>query len=230
MDIKTIPVYWKKSLEFFKKDNLKIYLLLTLNTWIRSIKILVRNFWWLFVIDLVCIWILPQTPNALSVALNTLLLYATIMTARPSLEAKDFSYYLKYLRGIWVVLLIFALAYSLGNLCAFLVFPVVFFFFDSNLSPWSFFKACKQSFKALACFTPIFGALLILPILCALLWTLLVMAIFSSPSTLFQFVPFRMVVLALLYLFFDALVIMNIASLSVLYTKLKHENFNLLFQ
>lgn len=230
MDIKAVPSYWKKSLEFFKKDNLKLYLLLTLKTWVRSITLLLRTFWWLFAIDLVCVWTFAVTPNLVTLTINAILLYAAIMTARPSLEAKNLAYYIGYLPSIWVVLLFFGLAYFMGNIFAFILLPLPFFFLDSNRSLGSFFKACKQSLKALVCFAPIFLALLIIPVMCALLWTLIIWAIFSSPSELFHVTLFRMIALGLLYVFFDALVILNISGISVLYTKLKHENFNLLFQ
>lgn len=229
MDIKAVPLCWKKSLEFFKKDNLKLYLLLTLNTVVRSIKILVRNFWWLLVLDLISVWLL-QIPNLITIFFNTLLLYATVLTTRSSVEAKDWRYYLAYLPSIWVVMLFFALGLFVGNIFAFALLPTLFFFFDSDRSLCSFFTSLTQSFKALVCFAPIFGALLILPIVCAFLWSVIIWAIFTSPSTLFNYTLFRMVTLGLLYLFFDLLVIANISSMAVLYTKLKHENFNLLFQ
>lgn len=230
MNMSTVVSSWKKSLEFFKKDNLKLYVLITLNTILRSSKILLRNFWWLLLADLVCAWIGTAELYLVSLGINCLLLYVAIMTVRPSLEAKEYSYYISYSKGIWVVALLLLSTCFLNNIFAFFVLPLAFFFFDSNLGLRGFATSCKQWVKMLILFTPTLIGLFIVPIFTILLWTAIVFGIFLLPVKMFEFLLFRTLIFSVLYPIFYFFALINITVISVLYTKLKHENFNLLFQ
>lgn len=255
MDTNTILNSWKKSLSFFTKDSLTLIALATANTAFRSIKILLRNFWWLlFSIILVLsyfFYTLPSTisPSLFSVLVSvlsafmvylitiTVMIYLITMTVRPSLEAKNMFYYKKYIRGLIVILLLFFVGALLGNWFILLSYPMIFFFLDSDLSLKSLWVSCIRTIRSYVYFLPLFAALGIfwLLILAFGLSIFTLLTLFGSmffillpqltpPDWLAYCLPITIVVI------FDVCIVLYCAALSVIYTKLKHEHFHLIFE
>ncbi|MFH1461545.1 MAG: hypothetical protein ABIF12_01195 [bacterium] len=129
---------WKKSLEFFAIDNLKLFFLVSLNNTKRSIEIFFRKFWYLLVSILITISILfiLYPKNIASDGLNSgivpispvlgfiflllglilfvyliLLMFIPYLVVRPSVEAKNVFYFKKHLSRIWGFLFIFFMVF-----------------------------------------------------------------------------------------------------------------------
>ena len=101
---------WKDSLEIVRPKNFKLFLLVTLNSIVQTYKILITRFWWLF--GLFCIMVFSffymmmqgktlsspvlMTAMAIGFLFALLLLFITMLAARPSTLKKNISYFLSY--------------------------------------------------------------------------------------------------------------------------------------
>lgn len=124
---------WKKSLEFFGMDNLKLFLLVSLNNTKRSIVIFFSKFWWLLgggLITVSIVFILSSKYIPLYGLNNNstqitpfigfiflllgfilsffliLLMFIPYLIVRPSVEAKNYFYFKKHLKRVWGFLFI----------------------------------------------------------------------------------------------------------------------------
>ncbi len=222
----SVSVYWKKSLSLFKKGELKLYLLGTLVTFLRSAKLYLCHFW-----PLLCVTLVAHIKNSFALGfeqisffkmllllLMVLNAYVMLVVTRPSTEAKGFGYYQRYLIGAWI-----CIPFALKP--PFWLYPVlimpIYFFFDSHLTAWGFYRAITQTIRAFWYFWPslvIIGlGISLVPLLLSYLITLV-----AHPQSLLYIIPVVIAHTLFGLLFFSAF--------SVLYTKLKHEHFNLLFR
>src|SRR5436190_21360269 len=93
---------WGDSLSLLKPKNLKLFVLVTLKSIIDAYKVLVVYWWWLFAIIAGC-YIMPyawtdslmvyEYAEIISRCAYQVLLFATIVSTRPSLMPKDWDYF-----------------------------------------------------------------------------------------------------------------------------------------
>jgi hypothetical protein len=259
MESKTISTCWRDSLAYFKKDNLKLYLLGSLGTWQRALNILVHRFWWLFIAWFswlgFLVWhsgiegLTTMFPGSLvklttgiiiTWFLQAAIYYVIIMAIRPSLEPKDYAYFIKYAYNFWLFFIsgIFASNILVLSLIA---LPLLFFL-DSDQSAKSLYLSLIRGIKAMVYFLPFFLFVLLAPIpliaiitLITLLplliafkfmypeWSLFAMKL-SAPLLPRWFAIISTVQTA----FFAELgAILALAALCVFYIKIKHEHSDL---
>ncbi len=104
---------WRDTLKFLKWSEFKLILLVSLKSSIDAIKLLIKYFWWLLIIRSI-----PWLSGTASLALllsgitSYVLFYAMILALRPSLERKNFQYFINYaghLPGLFVTGIVFVL-------------------------------------------------------------------------------------------------------------------------
>jgi len=146
---------WSDSLEIFKKKNFILFSLASLNTFRRSLILLVTYFWGIFLAFLAfelyfTFWghqFVPAYSNIVFSVLRPFLYFYAILAARPSIERKDMQYFASYMQkfmGVFGVFLFFMYFPFQPLLFPFLLFA--FHYLDSK----SGFKNCFISFfKAL---------------------------------------------------------------------------------
>ncbi len=88
---------WKESLNLFRWSNFKLFLLVSLKTTIRTLTLLITNFWWLIGIFIILRLTLPGVAHYFSF----ILMFAYFLILRPSLEPKDWLYFKTYFYKLW---------------------------------------------------------------------------------------------------------------------------------
>ncbi len=263
MDNKTISSCWRDSIVYFKKENLKLYILGSLGTWKRALEILIHRFWWLFLawlfwlgylvwglgIDaLATSWVTSLSGFFLKITMavfvtwffQAMIYYVIIMALRPSIEAKDYAYFMKYSHSFW---LFFIVGIFTSNLIFFsLITLPLLFFLDSDQSLKSLYLSLIRGFKAMVYFLPFFLAIVIALILMigiiavAALLPLLIISKFIYPEwalfTLKLSEPllprwFATVATVQTAIFVELGVVLGLAALCVFYIKVKHEHADL---
>ena len=228
MEEQKLLTHWKQSLKPFKKGNLKLYLLGSLATWLRTVKAITRSFWWLLLAKWAANIIAFQTKatdNASFIMLilaDILFFYIAVMTVRPSIEIKNYRYYWQY--SISIVLLL--LLSPLNNVSFFVLIAfMLLFFLDSGLSLLGFIKSVEQTLKTLIFFAPACMIFTVLAIATyALTLPLLLLAI--NTHWLQHQVIFWIPYLIIRDLFF----LLVLSAIAVYYIKIKHEHFDFLFE
>lgn len=229
MQVSTLRNSWKESLELFHKTNIKLFCLGMLNNWTISLKILIRFFWWLFLGGLILFTIpsteYPLVAKFITISLEIILLYVMIMTVRPSLEAKNYSYYSRYLMVLIPILLFMPLIY-LSSLFIPLIALCLLFYVDSTLSPKGFCKALVQTGKAFLNFLPATSIIFIIASLFAALGSY----IYDIMCT----ASLHWLLMALIKCFGlcikTALILLCLSTITIYYIKIKHAHFKLLFE
>jgi hypothetical protein len=92
----TLVQSWIDSLQLLKPKNLQLFALVTLKSIVEAYKLLLKYFWWLFVLTLVCGVAVRWNPASFATAhswLYQLLLFATCLATRPSVAKKDCAYF-----------------------------------------------------------------------------------------------------------------------------------------
>ncbi len=108
----TLLQAWGDSLSLLKPKNLKLFLLVTLKSIIEAYKLLFKYWWWLYVIIIGSLLV----PYFIDVSLLTyirlekifcwvyqVLLFATLVTTRPSAEQKNCNYFRRYIPYFLIV-------------------------------------------------------------------------------------------------------------------------------
>jgi len=255
MNSQSLLKYWKESLDIFiSKGELKLYLLGTLLTFKRALTIIVKKFWWLlFLQSFLCALFFalkamelmsPDTYGSLNRLLLSLiapiiLSYLAIMTTRPSLEAKNYNYFIKYLTYIWPLILYFIAAKYLpiiyrGPLSILFIALSYFFFFDSSYSPLSLLASLYRSLKLSFFFFPAYLILSGLLFVTSYPFEYLMLMSFGLYDPIRMASPFNKPLILLVYLLIVFVINMTYSllvysAISVFYTKLKHKYYNLLF-
>jgi len=222
MDTKKLLVYWKESLKLFEPANLSLYLLGCLNTVKLSASIILRYFWWVFFI-LVILHAghlpkiyggLPNLGTNITVLLHIIMLFGYVMTMRPSIEPKEAAYYLAYVPGIWGVGLTYLLV---GPYLLPLAALVLLFFFDTALGLKDYALSWIRAGKLLFYFLPAVGIIALAKLLLNICW-------YWFAYRMDAFVPgLSIPLLAVIHM-------INYASLTVFYLRVKHNHFNLIFE
>lgn len=242
---KTLISKWAESIQTFKPANLKIFILASLNTVIRSLGIIVKNLWWMILFVLVPLalsstklfflqfipgvglWVTFYKYVLLFVGFlpAAFLTFFIFLTVRPSVENKNIYYFMRYSKYFIFFLLIFflqALAsrYFFHILYIFPFFWIIsFFFLDSKGKFVSIFSSIFNGFKAAVFYLPM------LFILGLFNWGRAILS-----NKLLFLTQYDLLISKILG--FGAFVIIGllmelllISFLSVYYTKIKHSDF-----
>ncbi len=205
---------WRDSLALFSWSQIKLCLLGTVATWLRSMTIMFRLFWWLIVgLFALGYWCPFGWSRFVVFMMWLVLLYLIMLSVRPSLERKDYFYFGHYILRIWaigVVLILFKYCGVTQILLAWLLF-----YFDSNGSLNAVVSTLKATFKMYLFFLPFFAVLSLVAFILGYFYSWL-MGFFDIP---------------LLKTFFSLVISLFVCSvLSVYYIKLKHQHYKLIFE
>jgi len=112
----TLLQAWADSLSLLKPKNLKLFLLVTVKSIIDAYKVLLKYWWCLFAIivllygaiflqvDIVtCLW----ADKMATYFFYDILVFATLVAVRPSLEQKNWAYFRRYIIYVVPVILIY---------------------------------------------------------------------------------------------------------------------------
>lgn len=213
---------WKDSLKLFHKANLTLYILGCLNTAKLAGWLMIKHFWWAYVI-LISLHIghLPKIHGAIpnlatnaTILLHILLLFGYLLSMRPSIEPKTSQYYTSYLAGLWAV----AASYLLVQQYLLPVAAIVLlFFFDSTLTLRDYVASWQRTGKLVFYLLPAVGIISIAKLIFNICFYWLAYKI----DILLPGISIPL--LALLHL-------LNYASVTVFYIRAKHNHFNLIFE
>jgi len=220
-NMESVFSYWKESFLLFRKDNLKTFVLGSLKTYFRVFMFLCRQQWLIFpwiVIHMLGNLLISFSPRLILATqlLDLVLLYVVIMELRPSIEAKDQAYYLKYIKGFWAL----GLA-VLMNVFAF--FPLLFFF-DSAMSLKDLIPSIRRSLLACIYFAPTLITIHLL--LAGAFWAT------SYCNTMLISTALRgnhLYLYGFLFGISNVTLLFCLSLATVCYIKIKHEHFDLFF-
>ena len=152
----TLIQAWGDSLSLLKLKHLKLFLLVTLKSIIDTYKVLLKYWWWLLVLSILCgIVFFKYGLRASWLAWNIqlwsyqILEFATLVAARPSLEQKNCAYFRRYMVNFLPVALLLLLLpkqiwpMGLSPIYSF----TVLFFLDSSKTIEDFFISFFRAIK-----------------------------------------------------------------------------------
>ena len=223
MNYAVLLTHWKDSLKLFHPATFSLYLLSCLNTIKLTLPSMLTYFWWVYAALAVLhighapkiIGTLPNLGTNISVLLHMILLFGYIASMRPSIEPKDRAYYLSYFpRCMWAVVITYLLV---GPYFLPLAALVLLFFFDTNQTPNDYALSWLRTGKAMFYLLP---AALIL----GLGKTVINVCWYKLTYLLDGYLPgISIPLLAIIHL-------LNYASLTVFYIRMKHNYFHLIFE
>ena len=220
--ISTVLQNWKDSLKLFQPATLTLYLLGCLNVFVQSLRLVVTYFSWVIAPLIVLhIWgphsldgVFHSFGMRLTDLLQIILLYGFIMSVRPSQEPKDLNYYRTYAPWIWGPALLYLAAFSFMLP---LVALALLFFFDGTNSLDGIWLAFKRIVKAIGYFFPAF-------LIIASIIVTINLIITAGAHWLGSYIPgIGVIIISLLHL-------LNYATLTVWYIRIKHNHFSLVFE
>lgn len=223
MNYTVLVTHWKDSLKLFHRATFSLYLLSCLNTIKLALFPLLKYFWWAFV-ALIVLHIghapkidgaIPNLGTNLTVLLHIILLFAYIASMRPSIEPKNGAYFLSYFpRCMWAVALTYLFV---GPYLLPLAALVLLFFFDTDQSISDYGHAWRRTGKAMFYLLPAAIVLAIGKVLLNVAW-------YKLACIIDGYVPgIEIPLLAIIHL-------LNYASLTVFYIRMKHNLFQLIFE
>lgn len=250
---------WKESLSLARWSNFKLLVAATLNNTYQSSRIVIKYFWPLLIVAIAFSTasfprlihqlngsdlypILSCNNIYLSIAAS--ILYSSLcflfqLTTRPSLERKDFHYFLLYLpKSIALIPMSLItgfsnlLSFGLGSLVFFLFTTAPFFYLDAPSSVASLIASLKRSIKLGVYFFPGIALcyLIAIPIM-----VVITIACILIGSILFYCLKFLAISHFLLGIFaaagalFLVVLMLSISFTAMLYTKIKHSNPSIFF-
>ena len=175
---KSVLQWWGSSFDSFKGRQGLLLLFATIQTFKRTLMLLLRYFWPLLLLDLCCnIWLAPDIPNAVRTFLGfaapieptapasgiklvayflakLLLSFVIVLAVRASLEPKNKQYFLLYLKKFGGYSLIFTLLVA-GVYFFPLPWLSLFFFMDAPEGRGSVSRSIGNGLRALWYFFPL---------------------------------------------------------------------------
>ncbi len=228
---------WKESLVLFKWNNLKLFFLAVLNNYQRSVKIVVKNFWWLLLGAIIA----QNFVFGLAGGLHLFLSFLFALIARPSIERKDTAYFMTYLKKfpgymlisfffVLILYLVFVLQLPGISVLSFIL-PVLFcmslfFFFDVKNSFKNTYKALLQSIKINVYFFP---AMLILMAFWYMIASIPAISLGWAAHNNWSVFPTFFVQASVLFVTY-LISILPFSVLAMYYTKIKHSHHRLFFE
>ena len=238
--------HWRKSLDFLRWPNFKLLIAATCNNAYRTNIILIKNFWPLLIGGIVVFvffdFFLPNNNHLQSLLIRTvfssIFVFLYNLAARPSLERKDFHYFLLYLPRFIILFPIFFLDFVLINfnypvsalLFSFFTATMPFFYLDSSGSLEDLGKSFKQGATLSLYFFPVFFAAF-----CA--FTIFLTSITLSTAILnfalqkiMSFSISAHINIAIFQLVLWFVLSIKTSFIVILYTKIKHSYSSLFFK
>ncbi|MBM3893582.1 hypothetical protein FJ365_04250 [Candidatus Dependentiae bacterium] len=223
MNYAVLLTQWKDSLKLFHRATFSLYMLGCLNTIKLAVPYMFTYFWWAF-IGLIVLHIghapkidgaIPNLGTNITVLLHIILLFAYISCMRPSIEQKNGSYFASYFpRCMWAVALTYLLV---GPYLLPLAALVLLFFFDTNQSLNDYGHSWRRACKAMFYLLPATIILAIGKVILNVVW-------YKLAHGLDAYIPgIQIPLLAIIHL-------LNYASLTVFYIRMKHNYFHLIFE
>ncbi len=210
---------WRRSLEFFQARSLKLFFLVSLKTYVRSLLFLLRYFWHLifFVLGVHLCGYFEST--FLYLFLNFSLFFVFLLVLRPSLENKSFMYFVNYLQKIGGFIIV--------N-CSIVFFFLIYPFFANYLNFTSYFL--KLSYFLF------FGILIPATIVASLLFLEvrqsfknIYFSVYRAFKMIFLFYP-AFLILGLIGLCLNMTVIRYLSTLNILSFSVKTGMLDLFFE
>jgi hypothetical protein len=228
MDSQKFLKYWKESLGIFAWGQFKLIALASLNNFIHSVKLFLKYFWWLGLVEISNLFISNiqiTTYNSLRIRLtHCVVFFAYILCSRASTERKDMFYFWQYFRAIPLALVLL-LPHDFIVIGTVLIIST-FFYIDSRINFNGFINSIKNGFSYLIYFP------LTLLIIDLALWTvstgIVCVLFFHSSGMLFDPGEVRQISTSDMALTFTSNLIltvlrfMQLSFLSVLYLRFKH--------
>lgn len=228
MDSQKLLKYWKESLGIFAWGQFKLIALASLNNFIRSVKLFLKYFWWLGLVEISNLFISNThitTYNSIRIHLtHCVVFFAYILCSRASTERKDMYYFWQYFRAIPLAILLL-LAHSFIIIGTILIISTMFYL-DSRINFSNLINSIKNGFIYVFCFP---AAILIIDLA---LWTLstgIVCVLFiHSSGMLFDPGEIRHITTSEIALTFTSNLILTVfrfiqlSFLSILYLRFKH--------
>jgi hypothetical protein len=237
MDFSNLVSSWKDSLEVFKKKNFVLFLLASLNTLRRSLILLLKYFWWVFIIffatDLYfSFWGFEYAYQYGSITwffLKAFLYFYAILAARPSIERKDMEYFVTYMQKYFLIFVVFLFCYLDPIFFLFLIFA--FHYLDSKPGIKNCLYSFLTSFKIVLYHLPVFIIFGVSKFLLDGLIYLYQNVKYWGINYLFgQNDIIFFIVDQFVMIFFGLIVLLFISFVSIYYTKSKHKNFDFFFR
>ncbi len=247
MFLKTLIPKWFESVQIFKPSNLKLFLLGSLNTFIKSLTILLKNSWWIaifllipFLLSFSLLFFLKFIPvvgywiklyNLLVSLLGFLpfvfLTFFIFLTVRSSVEKKDIRYFMSFLNSFWLFLILALLQIGFVMYVPIVakLFPMlwisVLFFLDSKRKFNSLYYSILNGVRSLVFYFPVFIVLGLFNLGCISFSEYLLDfgTIFSGSSSSVIGYILLIIVCFLIELLF-------ISFLNVYYIKIRHKDFH----
>lgn len=148
MDSQKLLKYWKESLGIFAWGQFKLIVLASLNNFIRSMKLFLKYFWWLGLVEISNLFISNMqvsTYSSLRIRLtHGVVFFAYILCSRASTERKDMFYFWQYFRAVpWALLIL--LPYDFIIIGTILIIST-FFYMDSRINFMGLLNSIKNGF------------------------------------------------------------------------------------
>ena len=181
MFLKKLFTKWGESVEIFKPQNLKLFVLASLNTFKRSSIILLKNSWWmipffiiLFLFGLGGAFFVAILEKFKLLSLGTqvggflsflffalpfiFLTFFIFLFVRPSVETKNFFYFMGYFKKFWAFFILTGFYFYVFNIQGlFSIYSVVILFFlDSKGKLTSLFYSLLNGIKLAIFYLPVF--------------------------------------------------------------------------
>ncbi len=148
MDSQKFLKYWKESLGIFAWGQFKLVVLASLNNFVHSIKLFLKYFWWLGLVEISNLFISSThvtTCNAIRIHLtHCVVFFAYILCSRASTERKDMYYFWQYFKAIPLALLLL-LPYSFIVIGTVLIVCTLFYL-DSRVNFSGLMHSIKNGF------------------------------------------------------------------------------------
>lgn len=246
MILSSLTTLWKESVAFFAWKNVRLFMLATLNTSVRSAGIVVRDFWWIL------LGLLIARLSGIAIVTDILALtmsFCYLLIVRPSIEMKNAAYYVKYARQsafyFFMVLAVIATIFVPFKLASGIFgvvsrypgslihgpFSIVFiaglFLLDSKPNLSSVAQALLSALQFVVYCAPVMSLVLLLEYI-AVYYTIDVpFAYFASGNAFF---PLNTIVVqSALFILRHFLVLLLFSALSVFYVRVKHKHHKLFF-
>lgn len=254
MSFDLIKIHWSNALDFFKLQNSKLFVLATLNNFIRSLKIICTEFsalligmifsklcmmYWMYQSTVLMyefgvytFGILPTLSLIIFFALVVFVTFFFCLAARPSIGLKNRRYFGSFLVKFWGFALFYMLIPEL--LFPFLIMSVLFFL-DLTNKPISLINALINGFKSYIYFLPVtlfLSVLYIIPLYALISLDLVsqrVMFRFVETKSVSDFFIYFALLPSVIFIVMMLYKFLLTSACTIYYVKIKHANHQTFF-
>ncbi|MBD3231595.1 hypothetical protein GF322_02940 [Candidatus Dependentiae bacterium] len=239
---------WQESLEVFKGNNIKLFFLATINVFYKALLTFFKYFWWLylyyFLFTLIfreylsasfSIWCWSRDVGFL-LGIFCLIYFLFFLSIRPSVENKNFFYFILYSKRILEFLPLFLLLLISLSFCPNKYMQIIIL--NNFFIPVNFFS-CKSIIIFNAVVFPVvwFSSFFLLDVKQS--FEKFFLSLIRGIKLIVLYLPFISItsfVYAIIYFFLPSIhlkILLDVffmCMFSVYYTKVKHKDFNVFFK